>query len=313
MVLFSNIPLDLTVDRLVTMAELLDPLTVMAGRGVIPAHPADLATCHPDLFTTAKAAKHWLDRGGLKLPQVPISISIGNWGNLVRASYRLSAGGYSRAVWINPARVLDPRAWLESRLGPLAYFEGDDGPEAPPPAVSMPVPEIPAPVVDLPAAVPAEPAGQFLESIKGGDLAVAGFSTQYAREGRGFADSSEVSAALKATATFAKVDASSEWPTPSLRLEASGPGAFSHQYARAREADPWADYAGGIVPVPARDQVRDRWRASGLTQDQVAHRAGISRPQFSNAMQGTYGLSPAAAARLRAVVASLPVVQAALW
>jgi AraC-like DNA-binding protein len=114
-------------------------------------------------------------------------------------------------------------------------------------------------------------------------------------------------------AAFTKVAKNSKWPTPSLRPEASGPAAFSHQYARAREADPWADYAGGIVPVPARDQVRDRWRASGLTQDQVAQRAGISRPQFSNAMQGTYGLSPAAAARLRAVVASLPVVQAALW
>ena len=80
----------------------------------------------------------------------------------------------------------------------------------------------------------------------------------------------------------------------------------------AFEADAWADYAGGIMPDAVRDQVRDRWRASGLRQDQLAERAGISRPQFANALQGRFGLSADAAARLRAVVASLPVEQAAL-
>lgn len=63
----------------------------------------------------------------------------------------------------------------------------------------------------------------------------------------------------------------------------------------------------------ALDAVRDRWRASGLRQAELAELAGISRPTLANVLQGTFGLSPEAAARLRAVVASLPVVQAALW
>lgn len=85
------------------------------------------------------------------------------------------------------------------------------------------------------------------------------------------------------------------------------PAEFSTQYAR--EADALADYAGGIMPDAVRDQVRGRWRASGLRQDQLAQRAGISRPQFANALQGRFGLSADAATRLRAVVASLPLLQ----
>jgi transcriptional regulator with XRE-family HTH domain len=44
----------------------------------------------------------------------------------------------------------------------------------------------------------------------------------------------------------------------------------------------------------------------GLRQDHFAERAGISRPQLANALQGRFGLSPDAAARLRAALASLP-------
>lgn len=33
---------------------------------------------------------------------------------------------------------------------------------------------------------------------------------------------------------------------------------------RGREAAPWADYGSGIMPAPARDQVRDRWRATDM-------------------------------------------------
>ena len=89
-------------------------------------------------------------------------------------------------------------------------------------------------------------------------------------------------------------------------VDLAAPLAFPSQYAR--EADGLADYAGGVMP----DNVRDRWRTSGLRQDQAAERVGISRPQFANALQGRFGLSADAAARLRAVVASLPVEQAAL-
>lgn len=98
-------------------------------------------------------------------------------------------------------------------------------------------------------------------------------------------------------------------PNPNLGVDL--PAAFSQQYAR--EADPWPDYAGGIMPGEMRDQVRGRWRAADMTQDDLARLVGISRPQLANALQCRFGLSPDAAARLRAVVASLPVTQASLW
>ena len=194
---------------------------------------------------------------------------------LAAATYqRKGPGRGEQRVVYDPRRIPDPKAWLEARLGALVHFEGDDGPEAPPPTVSMPVPEIPAPVVDPPVTVewPAVPDDQapaeFLEPIKGADL-----------------------------------------PTPNLGVDL--PEAFSERYAR--EADPWPDFAGGIMPGEMRDQVRGRWRAADMTQDDLARLVGISRPQLANALQGRFGLSPDAAARLRAVVASLPVTQASLW
>lgn len=82
--------------------------------------------------------------------------------------------------------------------------------------------------------------------------------------------------------------------------------------------DPWNDdpdmlpgealaaYLGGIMPEPVRDHVRWCWRASGLPQERIARLAGISRPQFANALQGRFGLSAHAASRLREAVAGLP-------
>ena len=86
-----------------------------------------------------------------------------------------------------------------------------------------------------------------------------------------------------------------------------------YQEAKRTGGDPWPDYAGGIMPAGMIGWVRDRWRGSGLSQQELADLADISREQVSNVLGQRYGLSPEAAARLRAVVASLPVVQAALW
>ena len=59
----SNVPLDLTVDQLVTWGELVpDELAVMVARGAIAQHPADLAALYPDLFPTPKVARHWVER-----------------------------------------------------------------------------------------------------------------------------------------------------------------------------------------------------------------------------------------------------------
>lgn len=296
LVLLSNIPLDLTVDRLVTLGELLDPLTVMAGRGVIPAHPAELAVCHPDLFPTYERARHWAKGPGaaaLKLGEIPISISIGKSPNLVRETYRLASGGYSRMAWVDRTRVLDPHAWLEAKLGPLVYFSagGDDRPDPPPPRSPARAP-VPAPApATLPATVewPAVPDDQapaeFLEAIKGG----AGF-TKIASNSDPLAaqNSGETADFLNSTRARGGFDL---------------PAAFSGQYAR--EADP--------MPDLARDRLRAFRRAAGVTQHDMADLAGIARCTLANFEAGRFGLSLDAAARLRAVVASLPVVQASLW
>jgi len=57
-------------------------------------------------------------------------------------------------------------------------------------------------------------------------------------------------------------------------------------------------YEGGILPPDVASQVRRQLRAYGWTHDRAAKAVGISRPQFTNALTGTFGLSREAARRL---------------
>ena len=57
-------------------------------------------------------------------------------------------------------------------------------------------------------------------------------------------------------------------------------------------------YEGGTLPETVAIQVRRRLRELGWTQDKAAKAVGISRPQFTNALTGTFGLSRDAARRL---------------
>jgi putative DNA primase/helicase len=65
-------------------------------------------------------------------------------------------------------------------------------------------------------------------------------------------------------------------------------------------------YRSGILPESLRVLSRERRRAAAITQDDLARRIGISRPQLANAEQGRFGLSPQAAARWLVVVRALP-------
>ena len=65
-------------------------------------------------------------------------------------------------------------------------------------------------------------------------------------------------------------------------------------------------YRSGILPERLRALSRVRRRAAAITQDELAKRIGISRPQLANAEQGRFGLSPQAAARWVAAVVALP-------
>ena len=64
-------------------------------------------------------------------------------------------------------------------------------------------------------------------------------------------------------------------------------------------------YGHGIVPEPLRAWSRARRRAAGISQEAVARRIGLSRPQLANAEAGRFGLSPDAAARFLSTVAGL--------
>lgn len=77
--------------------------------------------------------------------------------------------------------------------------------------------------------------------------------------------------------------------------------------------DPLAGYHGGRLDTVQAEVMRDRIRSSGLRQDEIARKVGISRPQLANALQGRFGLSPDVADRLLEVISTLPQRQAVLF
>lgn len=310
--LLGDVPLPLKIDTVASWEQAKPaPLELMAARGVVPACDPNrpgywplVAAMLPDVFKDVQAAKDYAKGSQWNLSIGTISI---DGFHREPAKAKPYGARYAVPVLVDPGRRLDLATILDLSFDPL-------DPPLPRSPARAPVPA-PAPA-NLPATVPAKPTGQFLKSIEGG----------------GFAANSEITAAPKAAArylknnhpksepaAFAKVDASSEWPTPSLPPEASAaadflnstrarggfdlPAAFSGQYAR--EADP--------MPDLARDRLRAFRRAAGVTQHDMAELAGIARCTLANFESGRFGLSPDAAARLRAVVAALPVVQAALF
>jgi transcriptional regulator with XRE-family HTH domain len=71
-------------------------------------------------------------------------------------------------------------------------------------------------------------------------------------------------------------------------------------------------FRSGIVPPELRAWSRERRRAACVSQEVVARRIGISRPQLANAEAGRFGLSTEAAARFLATIGGLPERQARL-
>jgi putative DNA primase/helicase len=67
-------------------------------------------------------------------------------------------------------------------------------------------------------------------------------------------------------------------------------------------------YEGGTLPETVAAQVRRRLRELNWTQDMAAKAVGISRPQFTNALSGTFGLSRDAARRLAEFMDRPPAV-----
>lgn len=68
-------------------------------------------------------------------------------------------------------------------------------------------------------------------------------------------------------------------------------------------------WSGGRLGDAERTWALTRIRLAGVRQDDVARAAGLSRPQLTNALQGRFGLSPPAAARVFLYLSKLPARQ----
>jgi hypothetical protein len=143
--LLSNLPVDVEVDRLVTLKELTkgpSRLEQAASRGLaVPLSASELHRCFSGLWATAKAAEH-----DLNTPGSPINILLGKGGYL-KSSYR-RAGQRGRPT---PALIRsdapDPRAALEAVVGPVVWLEAE-------PPRETPVEVAAAPPVFTPAEAP---------------------------------------------------------------------------------------------------------------------------------------------------------------
>ena len=103
---------------------------------------------------------------------------------------------------------------------------------------------------------------------------------------------------------------------PRLRVVVSnplvpGPEQLSLFPLVARPVSRLSNYTSGLMPAAVAREVETRRRWRGLTQEALARRIGVSRPQFCNAVNGTFGLSEWAAARLREFLLSMPTQKAA--
>jgi hypothetical protein len=191
---------------------------------------------------------------------------------LAVATYQRTGAGRSETRMVySPARISDPRAWLVAKFGPLAYFDLDQA-EAPAP-VDRPTTSTPTYTrdqlaqVQAPRPPPVEPPPVTL---------AIGLDAPLAPIGTDLTDAFTVSA-------------STVWPD-----------------VQAKIAPAWGSYSGGILPTDLAAFVREAWRRSGITQQALADRAGISRPQLANSLLGRFGLSKDAASRLRSALIALP-------
>jgi hypothetical protein len=144
-IVMSNVPLDITVDRLVTWKEIIPCRIEQAlARGqAIPLSPAELARFFPDLWTSEDAARSEIRRllaeRGVK---TLIDILIGKWPPLIRAAYRKPGQRGSATPALIRADAGDPRAALEAVVGEICTFtlfgneaaQKEKGPEVDPKA-----------------------------------------------------------------------------------------------------------------------------------------------------------------------------------
>jgi hypothetical protein len=160
-IVLSNLVLDLTVDRLTTWREIMPSrLEQAAAHGpAVPLSASELHRCFPKLWLTFKAARYDQDM----CPFSHIIDLLGKTGIYRHAQYK--RGNQKRPT---PALVRsdapDPRAALESVVGPVDWFEVEQAAE--PAATAQAEPAVEAEPVNTPEtqidADPAEPGGRVV-------------------------------------------------------------------------------------------------------------------------------------------------------
>jgi len=92
----------------------------MVAEGIWLESPTDMSKAWPDDWATPMAAKNWLREHTVLFPLIDTY----SQGKVHRVRYQHPGERQKwRLAWVDPAVVPDARAWLESRLGPLAGFE----------------------------------------------------------------------------------------------------------------------------------------------------------------------------------------------
>jgi putative DNA primase/helicase len=67
-------------------------------------------------------------------------------------------------------------------------------------------------------------------------------------------------------------------------------------------------WQSGLVPMPAVAMIGEIKRSTGMTQEAMAQRIGLSRPHLANALQGRFGLAPDIVARFKAFLKAPPPI-----
>lgn len=276
--LLSDVPLPLKVDRVQSWAEAQPhPLDLMAARGIVPDCGSDcrgywplVAEVLPDLFSTVQAAK---DAARGSRWNLSMSIITLDKSHCESAKARPPGSRYAVPVLIDVRQ----RDWLSLEILPPDR-PPDFDPDSPAAALAPSLDRAEAPAVEPPAATMPVYTRDQLAQVQAPRPPPAetppGLDAPLAPIG------ADLTAAFTISATATWPDATADNISPA-----------------------WRDYAGGIMPAELAGFVRKWWPRAGLTQQQLADRAGISRPQLANALLGRFGLSKDAADRLRRAVA----------
>ena len=122
--LLTDVVLPVTVDALVPWSEIRPARRdLMALEGIVLENAADMATCFPELWSSAAAARQDRSRSVTNCYYRDLYNSQMSHSS-VEVTYRpVGAGHRTRVARVDLTRIPDPEAWLTNRLGPLAHCD----------------------------------------------------------------------------------------------------------------------------------------------------------------------------------------------